>query len=134
MSKTVNCTISAPLGEPIVNCTDPNFPPLGGPWRYGNWCGKGGTSEPINDLDMACMRHDMCYLRNGATLSDVQNPKFGTLSSYKQAALQFCNQQLCDTVLNVMPYIPWWNAREAWAAVEIYSMFRLKVSQGAECN
>ena len=36
---------------------------------YGNWCGPGiGTSDypPIDPLDAACMRHDMCYIATGS--------------------------------------------------------------------
>lgn len=37
---------------------------------YGNWCGpfhpKGGTSpNPIDNTDLACKKHDLCYDKNG---------------------------------------------------------------------
>ena len=33
---------------------------------YGNWCGPGhGGGTPIDDLDRACMMHDLCYDKKG---------------------------------------------------------------------
>lgn len=36
---------------------------------YGNWCGPGtdlNTFPPIDPLDNACMRHDVCYVATGS--------------------------------------------------------------------
>lgn len=40
---------------------------------HGNWCGSGNRSlpglgplPPVDPLDMACMRHDICYERRGS--------------------------------------------------------------------
>lgn len=36
------------------------------PTKYGNWCGKGQKGgTPIDDLDWACARHDVCYAQRG---------------------------------------------------------------------
>ena len=33
---------------------------------YGNWCGPGhGSGEPVDDVDLACMKHDKCWQREG---------------------------------------------------------------------
>ena len=35
---------------------------------WGNWCGPGNVSDgapPLDPLDAACMRHDMCYTVQG---------------------------------------------------------------------
>ena len=36
---------------------------------YGNWCGPGtslNAGPPLDPLDGACMRHDMCYVATGS--------------------------------------------------------------------
>jgi len=35
---------------------------------YGNWCGPGNGNNypPVDPLDAACMRHDMCYAATGS--------------------------------------------------------------------
>jgi hypothetical protein len=42
------------------------------PVKYGNWCGPGWSGGnqnpplgPVDSLDAACMRHDLCYDRYG---------------------------------------------------------------------
>jgi RHS repeat-associated protein len=40
--------------------------PKGLAWyRYGNWCGPGGSGTPTNCADSACKRHDECYDKCG---------------------------------------------------------------------
>ncbi len=36
---------------------------------YGNWCGPGSDVNglpPVDPLDAACMRHDLCYISTGS--------------------------------------------------------------------
>jgi hypothetical protein len=45
---------------------------------YGNWCGPGtsiNSPPPVDPLDDACMRHDMCYSATG-TISCACDVKF----------------------------------------------------------
>lgn len=40
------------------------------PWAGFNWCGPGDNGlPPVNCIDQACMDHDKCYDRCGATAS-----------------------------------------------------------------
>jgi len=49
-------------GNNPVNRKDPS----GLAWyRYGNWCGSGGSGTPTNCYDSACKRHDECYDKCG---------------------------------------------------------------------
>jgi RHS repeat-associated protein len=57
-----------------------------------HWCGPGGGGEPINAVDAACMAHDLCYNAAGLSAADVQK----VLPPDKAAAIQACNQKLCD--------------------------------------
>ncbi len=62
-----------------------------GLWTYGNWCGAGGRGTPINPTDVACQTHDRCYAQGG--FSPTSN-----FSTEQNAALQGCNQALCNAV------------------------------------
>ncbi len=55
------------------------------------WCGPGGGGTPVNNLDNACMQHDVCYETHHLSYSDNFDPNFSN-----GAALQTCNQQLCN--------------------------------------
>jgi RHS repeat-associated protein len=57
-----------------------------------HWCGPGGGGTPVNALDIACMNHDRCYDRIGATWKSNFNFEYN-------AALQQCNQALCDAAM-----------------------------------
>jgi hypothetical protein len=61
-------------------------------WWHGNWCGVGGSGLPTDDADASCLLHDYCYNVNALT------PESNWLgaSNRKAAAIQACNQQLCD--------------------------------------
>jgi hypothetical protein len=62
------------------------------PWHYGNWAGPNGNGVPIDNADAGAMMHDYCYANApGGSLTAGSN--FGP----SNAALQACNQQLCDT-------------------------------------
>ncbi|XP_074646731.1 phospholipase A2-like [Tubulanus polymorphus] len=32
---------------------------------YGNYCGVGGSGEPVDEIDKCCMHHDHCYISLG---------------------------------------------------------------------
>jgi len=64
-----------------------------------HWCGPGGAGPPVNGLDQACQAHDYCYDNHGLTVQDNFNP---FLSSSKKAALQMCNQRLCDASRSIL--------------------------------
>jgi RHS repeat-associated protein len=57
-----------------------------------HYCGPGGAGDPINAADRACAAHDQCYIDNGLTPTD----NFRQLSPDKAAAMQACNQALCN--------------------------------------
>lgn len=57
-----------------------------------HWCGPGGGGDPITEPDKACKKHDDCYDDNQLTSID----NFRQLSPGKAAAIQACNQALCD--------------------------------------
>jgi hypothetical protein len=53
----------------------------------------GRRGPPVNDLDQACMAHDMCYGRNGfSSMSNFDD----NLSATDKNRLQACNQMLCN--------------------------------------
>lgn len=44
---------------------------------YGNWCGPGNgpySLPPIDPLDAACMRHDLCYVATGSVACECDVP------------------------------------------------------------
>ncbi len=44
-----------------------NGTPVHGIWTYGHWCGAGGSGNPTDPSDAACMAHDDCYAQAGFT-------------------------------------------------------------------
>jgi hypothetical protein len=67
-----------------------NGTPVHGLWTYGHWCGSGGSGNPTDPTDAACMAHDACYAQAGFTA--------GSNFQGSNAQLQACNQQLCNAV------------------------------------
>ena len=67
-----------------------NGTPVHGLWTYGHHCGAGGSGNPTDPTDAACMAHDACYAQAG----------FSPGSNFQgsNAQLQACNQQLCNAV------------------------------------
>jgi RHS repeat-associated protein len=57
-----------------------------------HWCGPGGAGDPNSPADAACQAHDTCYDQSSLTVFD----NFRTLSPDKAAAMQACNQALCN--------------------------------------
>jgi len=55
------------------------------------------TVTPVDLTDAACMAHDRCYARSGFTA--------GSNFQGFNAALQACNQQLCDAVRARLNYL-----------------------------
>lgn len=58
----------------------------GGPGlaMYGNWCGPGtdlNNFPPVDPLDAACMRHDMCYVATGSVACECDVAFMGELRS-----------------------------------------------------
>jgi RHS repeat-associated protein len=64
--------------------------PSAGLWHYGRWAGQGGAGLPISNADAGAMMHDYCYAMNGNLTASAN---FGGFN----AALQGCNQALCNT-------------------------------------
>jgi RHS repeat-associated protein len=61
---------------------------------HGNYCGAGGTGDPVDGLDASCMVHDFFYDQYGYSMgSNFQNP-FSDLDP--DPTLQKINQGLCD--------------------------------------
>ena len=60
-----------------------------------HYCGPGGGGSVSPGLDAACAAHDACYTRAGVGVWDNWNLN---LSPDKQAAIQNCNQNLCNAV------------------------------------
>lgn len=67
---------------------------------YGNWCGPGVGSinfPPIDPLDAACMRHDMCYVGTGSVacecdvifMREVRAMHYPTEEIYVQARAMY---------------------------------------------
>ncbi len=75
---------------PMLFDAPSNGVPVHGLWTYGHHCGAGGSGNPTDPTDAACMAHDACYAQAGFTPgSNFQGPN---------TQLQACNQQLCDAV------------------------------------
>jgi hypothetical protein len=64
------------------------------PHVYGNYCGPGGSGDPIDFIDGGCLSHDYCYYRGSFSARD----NFANLPSNRAAQLQSCNQALCNAV------------------------------------
>jgi len=63
-------------------------------YYHGNYCGAGGTGDPVDGLDASCMVHDFFYDKYGYSMgSNFQNP-FSDLDP--DPTLQKINQGLCD--------------------------------------
>ncbi|XP_068218509.1 uncharacterized protein [Palaemon carinicauda] len=43
---------------------------------YGNWCGRGGRSAPVDKLDRCCLEHETCYGRAVRECPDVWNKPY----------------------------------------------------------
>lgn len=81
---------------------------------YGNWCGRGHPKlgeapAPVDDLDGACMQHDVCYCRKDKDLScecdvqlirDIENIKF---PSQADTISEVINAKLVLTYFLVSP-------------------------------
>jgi RHS repeat-associated protein len=81
--------ITIPLSADVLNYAMNQTTPLSGPYQYGNYTGKGGMGIPRNNADAGALQHDYCYAQGGFSVGS----NFGPHS----AALQACNQSLCDT-------------------------------------
>jgi hypothetical protein len=53
------CENGPPIPPSDMPDPGPYIPPSGA-W-YGNYCGPGGSGEPMDGLDRACQSHDSCY-------------------------------------------------------------------------
>ena len=67
-----------------------------GLYTYGNYCGSGGSGNPTDSADAACLAHDFCYANNNLSFSDNRN---AGLSPSQAALLQGCNQALCTAMM-----------------------------------
>lgn len=114
--------------------------PVSGPWTYGNYCGSNGQGAAINQTDAGCLVHDACYWESGFKSTTNLGPH--------NAALQACNQQLCDTararekeLLNQNHILPRpnraaavRNEEEAQADADINNFFTLAPFNGNGCH
>ncbi len=87
---TTSPIVSTPIQYVATLPSGFNQPPVNGLWTYGNWCDQGGQGAATNQTDAACIAHDACYFQGGFTATTNFGPH--------NAALQACNQQLCNTV------------------------------------
>lgn len=99
-----------------------------GPWTYGHWCGPGGSGQPVDTLDTACMIHDYCYFSAG-NLSGLNN----FLPSGNPAALQQCNQALCDRAEAVISSSTSGTQEESNAA-DVILFFSTIVDRSYQCT
>ncbi|MBW4028966.1 MAG: hypothetical protein HIU93_16500 [Acidobacteria bacterium] len=104
--------------------------PVHGPWTYGNHCGAGGMGPDINSTDAACHVHDDCYDAIHLTADQYTS---GNLTPAQVQGAAACNQQLCNSVLNVNrgSGIPF---SQRWAGAEIILFFSLTGPKGAQCH
>ena len=72
--------------------------PVHGAWTYGNHCGAGGMGPDINSTDAACHVHDDCYDAIHLTADQYTS---GNLTPAQVQGAAACNQQLCNSALNV---------------------------------
>ena len=103
--------------------------PVHGLWTYGNFCGLGGVGTPKDALDSACQAHDVCY--DDAGFDAYSNRSSGN------AALQKCNQKLCDAAIASAMDDPWAfspaQQSRARAAAEILLFFRFVPRKANQC-
>jgi RHS repeat-associated protein len=82
---------------PYADLFDPNHRLFGT-----HYCGPGGGGSISPGLDSACAAHDACYTAHGLSIGD----NFRTLSGAAAAALNQCNQDLCDSVRQLQGVAP----------------------------
>ncbi|XP_063872030.1 uncharacterized protein LOC135106701 [Scylla paramamosain] len=49
---------------------------------YGNWCGRGGRSAPVDDLDRCCLEHARCYGRTVRQCPDVWKKPYNQMYAW----------------------------------------------------
>nr|XP_027230031.1 uncharacterized protein LOC113821709 [Penaeus vannamei] len=49
---------------------------------YGNWCGRGGRSAPVDNLDRCCLEHEMCYGRTVRECPDVWKKPYNMMYAW----------------------------------------------------
>ncbi|XP_042206944.1 phospholipase A2 A2-actitoxin-Ucs2a-like isoform X2 [Homarus americanus] len=49
---------------------------------YGNWCGRGGRSAPVDNLDRCCLDHDKCYGRLVSQCPDVWDKPYDRMYAW----------------------------------------------------
>lgn len=104
--------------------------PVHGPWTYGNHCGAGGMGPDVNSTDGACHVHDDCFDAIHLTADQYTS---GQASPAQVQGAAACNQQLCNSVLNVNrgSGVP---LSQRWAGAEIILFFSLTGPKGAQCH
>jgi RHS repeat-associated protein len=104
--------------------------PVHGPWTYGNHCGAGGMGADVNGTDAACHVHDDCFDAIHLTADQYTS---GNLTPAQAQGAAACNQQLCNSALNVNrdPSVPF---SQRWAGAEIILFFSLTGPKGAQCH
>jgi RHS repeat-associated protein len=102
------CLMNLPTNAPFDDSLTLNVPmdiwewaaqqttPVSGLWTYANWAGSNGMGAPINNADAGAMMHDYCY-------THAPGGPYNMWSNLgpPNAALQACNQALCDLESNV---------------------------------